>query len=171
MNSPTENPKLQAHILGQVSQDLDGKVTIEPMSKAAPVEPCEPELRLTPERLREVLDQWCEEQPTVARFNKNIPGFQICIADTDEDIEWPTLIDGSYGKLDFVSIETFAALTTIAIEHHYTPWLRFAASLPYTGAKAARLALRAFDKGLAETEPADEPDAKPLTDDGAMGWD
>ena len=40
-----------------------------------------------------------------------------------------------------------------AIEHQYIPWLELAASLPYTGAKAARLALQAIRLNVTHSCP------------------
>lgn len=135
---------------------------------------------LTSGQLREALDRWCEEQPgVITKKISGVGGFawraNIFIPDQGKDNvaqNISSLIATGGDKIKtFLINGAIDRLTFLAIEHQYTPWLQLAANLPYTGANASRLALRAFDNGLAETEPVEDPPSKPLTDDGAMGWD
>ena len=134
---------------------------------------------LTSEVLRQALDRWCEKQPEVIKLDddghyallttpklpNNDPGeFWRPITDCTPITDYTGLFAGV----------CYLYLTLLAIEHSYTPWLRLAASLPYTGAKAAQLALKAIEKGLAPTQPSSSDEAAilhALTDDSAMGWD
>lgn len=100
---------------------------------------------LTPSLLREALDQWCEDQPGVMYFSTGTLAWQVkyCpLSKFEKDAE----IARVYWTGNTLSISDNAIdrLTLVAIEHRYRPWLELAASLPYTGAKAARLALQAL---------------------------
>ena len=106
----------------------------------------------TPERLREALDLWCKDQPKVLRLmpaaEGTYRGYEAFICDEGSDPNWFCIADETLDQpetkdqLETKHYETFLALTALAIEHQYTPWLELAASLPYTGQKAAQLALR-----------------------------
>lgn len=107
---------------------------------------------LTPVRLREALNQWCEEQPGVVRPIVSTPlsiGHEVFVCSEDRaEPDWSGVsydFSGDQGGcLRLIGRQSFLALTTLAIEHRYIPWLRLATTLPYTGAKAALLALGAL---------------------------
>ncbi|MEM9805253.1 MAG: hypothetical protein AAF959_08225 [Cyanobacteria bacterium P01_D01_bin.56] len=79
--------------------------------------------------------------------------------------ENPALIDTFREYLLFL-------LTILAIEHRYIPWLRLAATLPYTGAKAAQAVMQAWGEPLLEM-PVDQAFAeiKESCSDAFVGYD
>lgn len=95
---------------------------------------------LTPAQLREALDQWCEDQPGVILWHPKLDCWYANNCFYQEGNSPLTPVVGKNGRL--FKKESFYVLLALAIEHHYIPWLRLAASLPYTGAKAARVALK-----------------------------
>ena len=123
---------------------------------------------LTPDRLREVLDQWCEEQPNTIWFDGI--GMRWCINACLSNgvavvkVAMPTSNDPLDSGAVFclpaenpAFIDTFREyllflLTLLAIEHQYRPWLELVSTLPYTGAAAARMALQER-KGQAQDDP------------------
>lgn len=112
---------------------------------------------LTPETLRQALDQWCEEQPKVVRMNQDLEWFVISTFPASYSPEnhrpaetagadKPILVYEGVGDGVMAHNEySFQLLILLAIEHQYTPWLQLAAGLPYTGAKAAAMALKALE--------------------------
>ena len=144
---------------------------------------------LTPELLRQALHRWCEEQSGVLRLLEehpySDPGYQFfgTFPDYKNEKRWWFFAEFNETEAPHLPVvelrnaETFLALTALAIEHQYIPWLKLAATLPYTGAEAARLALGVLrEPTKAEEEERRVQDeamfwAEPLTDDGAMGWD
>lgn len=103
---------------------------------------------LTPQVLRQVLDRWCEEQPGVVRrkgSHDSSTAWDIYVFDEGSDPLWAPIAETSDGSAETYDYNSLLALTALAIEHSYTPWLKLAASLPYTGAKAAAMALKALE--------------------------
>ena len=121
---------------------------------------------LTPKQLRTALDAWCEAQPKVIRFVDDPmfdPGWEARIWSPKCDVlsseqgagfHWDvvaTVLENG-GAITF-DVKDFGLLGWLAIENAYTPWLELAASLPYTGSKAAQLALQAIRLNVAQIAP------------------
>ena len=95
---------------------------------------------LTPRMLREVLDVWCEAQPDVLRVKPKTRTRGGCeyeywcvqpIRSLKGNREgWTACaIDSKAGTFLHCGLHLLA-LTTLAIEHRYIPWVQFAAAQP-----------------------------------------
>ena len=99
--------------------------------------------------LQQLFDKWSKSQPEVMRLHSSgaylarIKGHEIpCLLTSEPD--WvpvayfpaPGAPIKMYSSAKHHSL-IFPALTLLAIEHGYTPWLHAAKLFPYTGAAAA----------------------------------
>ena len=114
---------------------------------------------LTPATLRAVLDAWCEAQPGVIQVDEYYEWFAVITfppcydpanvqAHSDGGTDKLLVFEGVGENFMLHDEYSLLALTLLAIEHHYVPWLKLVATLPYTlpytGAQAAREVLDAW---------------------------
>ena len=107
---------------------------------------------LTPEQLREVLDAWCVAQPGVLTNINHSYGAGLHFPQKNFDKSSPQVLHVFDHEVGLAEPSAFTVLSCLAIQHHYIPWLQLAATLPYTGAVAARVALGAFRKPTEQEE-------------------